>query len=83
MGGIVDSAAVPASRLAIVGLVLCATARNVLGTPAERLAPSGCRRRRRPLRWNPMFQSMSAEFLGTALLGPVDDPATPGGPRAS
>jgi pimeloyl-ACP methyl ester carboxylesterase len=55
---------------------LCATARNVLGTPAERLATLGLPAAAAAVRWNPMFQSMSAEFLGTALLGPVDDPAT-------
>jgi pimeloyl-ACP methyl ester carboxylesterase len=63
-----------ASRLS--GLVLCATARNVLGSPAERLAALALPTMAVAMRWNPLLQPVSAEILGTALVGPVDDPAT-------
>jgi pimeloyl-ACP methyl ester carboxylesterase len=76
MGGIVAQLLYRRHASLLSGLVLCATARNVLGTPAERLATLGLPAAAAAVRWNPMFQSMSAEFLGTALLGPVDDPAT-------
>jgi pimeloyl-ACP methyl ester carboxylesterase len=63
-----------ASRLS--GLVLCATARNVLGSPAERLAAVTLPTTAAALRWNPLLRPMSAEILGMALIGPVDDLAT-------
>jgi pimeloyl-ACP methyl ester carboxylesterase len=59
----------------VSGLVLCTTARNVLGSPAEKLAalalPAAA-----AFWWNPLLQPVSAEILGMTLLGPVDDPAT-------
>jgi 3-oxoadipate enol-lactonase len=58
------------------GLVLCATARNVLGSPVEKLVALALPAAAVAIRWNPFLQPMSAELLGTALMGPVDDPAT-------
>ena len=63
-----------ASRLS--GLVLCASARNVLGTAAERLTALALPATAAAIQWNPLLLPMSAELLGMALLGPVDDPAT-------
>ncbi len=63
-----------ASRLS--GLVLCCTASNVRGSPTEMLAALALPTAATALRWNPMLWRVSAEVLGTALLGRVDDPAT-------
>jgi 3-oxoadipate enol-lactonase len=60
----------------VSGLVLCATARNVLGSPAEQLAALALPSAAAAVWWNPLLQPVSAEILGRALLGPVDDPAT-------
>jgi 3-oxoadipate enol-lactonase len=60
----------------VSGLVLCATARNVLGSPAEKLAALALPSAAAAFWWNPLLQPVSAEILGMALLGPVDDPAT-------
>jgi len=76
MGGMVAQLAWRRHSAMISGLVLCATARNVLGSPAERLAALALPSAAAAIRWNPLFQPVSAEALGMALLGPVDDPAT-------
>jgi len=60
----------------VSGLVLCATARNVLGSPAEELAALTLPSAAAAIRWNPLLQPVSAEILGLTLLGPVGDPAT-------
>ncbi|HLK74455.1 MAG TPA: alpha/beta hydrolase [Streptosporangiaceae bacterium] len=60
----------------VSGLVLCATARNVLGSPAEKLAALTLPSAAAAIRWNPLLQPVSAEILGLTLLGPVGDPAT-------
>ena len=62
--------------------MLCATARNVLGSPAEKLAALTLPSAAAAIRWNPLLQPVSAEILGLALLGPVDDPATSAWTRA-
>ncbi|HEX8005124.1 MAG TPA: alpha/beta fold hydrolase [Trebonia sp.] len=81
MGGIVAQLLYRRHPSLLSGLVLCATARNVLGSPTERLAalalPAAA-----AIQWNPLFQPVSAELLGIALLGAVDDPATASWARA-
>jgi 3-oxoadipate enol-lactonase len=76
MGGMVAQLVWRRHSPVVSGLVLCATARNVLGTPAERLAALALPSAAAAIRWNPLFRPVSAEALGLALLGPVDDPAT-------
>jgi pimeloyl-ACP methyl ester carboxylesterase len=61
---------------------LCATARNVLGSPAEKLAALALPAAAAAFYWNPLLQPVSAEILGLSLLGPVDDPATAAWVRA-
>jgi 3-oxoadipate enol-lactonase len=58
------------------GLVLCSTARNVRGSPAEQLAALAVPVMAAALRWNPILHLVGAEVFGTALLGRVDDLAT-------
>jgi pimeloyl-ACP methyl ester carboxylesterase len=64
------------------GLVLCSTAGNVRESPAERLAALGLPTAAAALRWNPLLQLVGAEYVGMALLGHVDDPATASWARA-
>ena len=76
MGGMVAQLLYRRHASLLSGLVLCATARNVLGSPAERLAALTLPTTAAALRWNPLLRPLSAEILGMALIGPVDDPAT-------
>jgi pimeloyl-ACP methyl ester carboxylesterase len=75
MGGMVAQLLYRRHPSLLSGLVLCATARNVLGSPAEKLVLLTLPATAAAIRWNPFLQPMSAELLGTALIGPVDDPA--------
>jgi 3-oxoadipate enol-lactonase len=76
MGGMIAQLVWRRHAPMVSGLVLCATARNVLGSPAENLAALALPSAAAAIRWNPLFQPVSAEALGLSLLGPVDDPAT-------
>ncbi len=76
MGGMVAQLLYRRHATRLSGLVLCATARNVQGSPAEKLTALSLPAVATAMRWNPVMQLVSAEAFGTALLGPVDDPAT-------
>ena len=76
MGGMVAQLLYRRHPSMLSGLVLCATARNVLGSPADRLAALALPTWAAAIRWNPFLQPMSAELLGMALMGPVEDPDT-------
>jgi pimeloyl-ACP methyl ester carboxylesterase len=76
MGGMVAQLVCRRHSPIVSGLVLCATARNVLGSPAEKLAALALPSAAAAIWWNPLLQPVSAEILGQALLGPIDDPAT-------
>ncbi len=82
MGGMVAQLVYRQHASMLSGLVLCSTAGNV-GSPAQQLAgfalPAAAAA---GLWWNPVLQLVSAEVLGAALLGPIDDPATAGWARA-
>lgn len=82
MGGMVAQLVCRRHAPMVSGLVLCATARNVLGSPAEKLAALALPSAAAAIWWNPLLQPVSAEILGRALLGPVDDPATAAWARA-
>jgi 3-oxoadipate enol-lactonase len=82
MGGMVAQLVGRRHSAMVSGLVLCATARNVLGSPAEKLAALALPPAAAAMWWNPLLQPVSAEILGRALLGPVDDPATAAWARA-
>ena len=81
MGGIVAQLVYRRHASLLSGLVLCSTAGNV-GSPAQKLAAVALPAAAASLRWNPVLQLVSAEVLGAALLGPIDDPATAGWARA-
>ena len=76
MGGMVAQLLFRRHAPRLSGLVLCATARNVLGSPAEKLAALSLPTVATAMRWNPIMQLVSAEAFERTLLGSVDDPAT-------
>jgi len=76
MGGMVAQLLFKRHAPLLSGLVLCATARNVLGSPMEQLAALALPSAAAAVLWNPLLQPMSAEFIGMMFLGSVDDPAT-------
>jgi pimeloyl-ACP methyl ester carboxylesterase len=73
LGGMVAQLLYRRHAALVPGLVLCATVCDVRGSPAEQLAAPPVAA---ALWWNPVAHLVSAEALGTALLGRVDDPAT-------
>ena len=82
MGGMVAQLLYKRHASLLSGLVLCSTAGNVLGSPMEKLAALALPTAAAAIWWNPLLQPVSAEVLGMALLGPVDDPATASWARA-
>jgi len=75
MGGVVAQLAYRRHASLLSGLVLCSTAGSA-GSAARKLAAFALPAAAAGLRWNPVLQLISAELMGPALLGPVDDPAT-------
>ncbi|HEY2130030.1 MAG TPA: alpha/beta fold hydrolase [Streptosporangiaceae bacterium] len=76
MGGMVAQLLHRRHESLLSGLVLCSTAGNARGGPAEQMAALAVPVVAAALRWNPMMHLMGADFIGMALLGRVDDPAT-------
>jgi len=76
MGGMVAQLLYRRHPSLVSGLVLCSSARNVLGSPAEQLTALALPAAAAVTWWNPLLRPMSAEVLGMALMGPIDDPAT-------
>jgi pimeloyl-ACP methyl ester carboxylesterase len=69
MGGMVAQLVWRRHGAMVSGLVLCATARNVLGSPAEKLAALTWPAAAAAIRWNPLLPPVSAEILGRTPLG--------------
>jgi 3-oxoadipate enol-lactonase len=76
MGGMVAQLLYRRHASLMSGLVLCSTAPNVRGSPAEQLAALAVPAVFTALRWNPILYLVGAEAFGTVLLGRIDDPAT-------
>ena len=76
MGGMIAQLVYRRHAPLVSGLVLCSTAGNAAGSPAGKLAACAVSAAAADLRWNPVLQPVSAEGLGLALLGPIDDPDT-------
>jgi 3-oxoadipate enol-lactonase len=76
MGGMVAQLLYRRHAPLVSGLVLCSTAGSVRESPAEHLAALALPTVVAAARWNPALQLASAEFVGAAMLGRVDDPAT-------
>jgi pimeloyl-ACP methyl ester carboxylesterase len=76
MGGMIAQLLYRRHPSLLSGLVLCSTARNVRGSPAEQLATLALPAVAAAVRWNPVLQLLGAEVIGVALLGHLEDPAT-------
>jgi len=76
MGGMVTQLLYRRHPALVSGLVLCSTAGNVLGSPMEKLSALGLPTAAAAVRWNPFLRLLTADVLGPALVGPIDDPAT-------
>jgi 3-oxoadipate enol-lactonase len=76
MGGLVAQLVYRRHAPLVSGLVLCSTAGRALAAPMDKLAAPALSATAAAVRWNPVLQLVSAEVLGLALLGPIDDPAT-------
>ncbi len=76
MGGMIAQLLYRRHPSLLSGLVLCSTARNVRGSPAEQLAALTLPAVATAVRWNPVLQLLGAEMIGAALLGHLEDPAT-------
>ena len=76
MGGLVAQLLYRRHAPLVSRLVLCSTAGNVGGSPAEQMAALAMPAMAAALRWNPMLHLMGADFFGMGLLGRIDDPAT-------
>jgi 3-oxoadipate enol-lactonase len=76
MGGMVAQLLYRRHAALVSGLVLCSTACDVRGSPAEQLAALAAPAVAAGLQWNPVLHLVSAEVFGAVLLGGVDDPAT-------
>jgi pimeloyl-ACP methyl ester carboxylesterase len=76
MGGMIAQLLYRRHPSLLSGLVLCSTARNVRGSPAEQLAALALPAVAAAVRWNPVLQLLGAEMIGAALLGHLEDPAT-------
>ena len=82
MGGMVAQLLYRRHARLVSGLVLCSTAGNVQESPTEKLAALALSAAATAMRWNPLLQLVSAEALGMALVGHVDDPAAASWVRA-
>jgi 3-oxoadipate enol-lactonase len=76
MGGMVAQLLYRRHASLLSGLVLCSTAPNVRGSPAEQLASLAMPPVATALRWNPIMYMVGAEAFGTMLIGRIEDPAT-------
>ncbi len=76
MGGMIAQLLYRRHPSLLSGLVLCSTARNVRGSPAEQLAALALPAVATAVRWNPVLRLLGAEMIGAALLGHLEDPAT-------
>ncbi len=76
MGGMIAQLLYRRHAPLLSGLVLCSTAGNARGSPAEQMAALAVPAMSAALRWNPMMHLMGAGFVGMALLGRIDDPET-------
>jgi pimeloyl-ACP methyl ester carboxylesterase len=74
MGGLIAQLLWRRHPQLVAGLVLCSTARNVRGMPAEQLASLALLTVGAAAQMIPFLHLVGAHFLGDGLLGQVDDP---------
>jgi 3-oxoadipate enol-lactonase len=76
MGGMVAQLVWKRHPELVAGVVLCATARNVRGSPAERLISLTLPAFTSTMQWNPAAQALTSGMIGNSVLGHIADPAT-------
>jgi 3-oxoadipate enol-lactonase len=76
MGGMIAQLLYRQHRSVVSGLVLCSTAGNVGGSLAAGLAALALPVMATLTWWNPVLHVTGADLIGTALIGPIEDPAT-------
>ena len=76
MGGMVAQLLWRRHRKLVAGLVLCATSRNVRGSPLEKIMSLTMPAIMSTMRWNPAAHAFTSQVLGESLLGHIKDPDT-------
>lgn len=76
MGGMVAQLVWRRHRALVAGLVLCATARNVRGSPLEKFMSMTLPAIRSTMWWNPAAQLATSQLLGSSVVGHIHDPRT-------
>jgi 3-oxoadipate enol-lactonase len=76
MGGMVAQLLWRRHRKLVAGLVLCATARNVRGSPIERFMSLTLPAITSAMQWNPAAHALTSQVLGESVLGPIEDADT-------
>jgi 3-oxoadipate enol-lactonase len=76
MGGMVAQLVWRRHRKLVAGLVLCATARNVRGSPIERFMSLTLPAITSTMQWNPAAHAFTSQALGESVLGPIEDAET-------
>jgi 3-oxoadipate enol-lactonase len=82
MGGMVAQLLWRRHRALVAGLVLCATARNVRGSPIERFMSMTLPAIISTMQWNPAAHAITSQVLGENVLGPIADADTRAWARA-
>ena len=73
MGGVIAQLLYRRHRDLVAGLVLSGTARNFRGSVYERMGAFALPAVTTMMQWNPMFQSLRADVIGSSLVGDVTD----------
>jgi pimeloyl-ACP methyl ester carboxylesterase len=76
MGGMIAQLLFRRHPALVSGLVLCSTAGNVVESPMQKLTALGLPTAAAAIWWNPFLRMLTADILGPALVGPIEDPAT-------
>jgi len=73
MGGLIAQLLYHRHPRLVTGLGLCGTARNFRGSPVEKMAALMWPVMMTTIRWNPLYQAVGAQNLGSGLIGGVPD----------
>jgi 3-oxoadipate enol-lactonase len=76
MGGLIAQLLYHRHRSLVDGLVLCSTARNFRGSSFEKMAAIWLPAVITTTCWNPIYQAVGAEILGSSLVGNASDEPT-------
>jgi 3-oxoadipate enol-lactonase len=76
MGGLVAQLLYRRHRSLVTGLALCGTARNFRGSPLEKMTALMLPAMMATVSWNPLYQKVGADLLGSTLIGDAPDPKT-------